>query len=491
MGVMRFIVSPPDRIREDKVEQAYLTGFDRTPWVVRSRSEKDQVVIERAESDSVNLHIPWEVDGHGRVTIATGSLIESGQPYHLPLELARGKLAQLRNQLSEWQLGGLRVPVRAAVKAAEARDLFGRAGVGQDDPAISCRLAEAALRVALDAADLLVAVYVDHALGVRHRVNHRIPVHLAGELGASPLDEPSAAAFLQAFNAACVPLCWREIESDEGTYLWDVSDRQVEWCHAQSLPIYGGPLVQWDRRRLPGWLYAWQGDFEAVVSSACEYVTAAVTRYRGQVDFWHCAGRLNSAEISALSEEENLRLAARIIELGHALDPATPVILSVDQPWGEYLSRREMDFPPLQFADALARAGLGLSGLMLELNVGYYPGGTALRDPMEFSRQLDFWSIVGLPLHISVCTPSASNADPLAQRPVKLLPDSADVKTQQAWVGRYVPVLLAKPYIQGIVWTQFRAFAPHDFPHGGLLDLRRHPKPALRTLASIRRAHLR
>ena len=61
---------------------------------------------------------------------------------------------------------------------------------------------------------------------------------------------------------------------------------------------------------------------------------------------------------------------------------------------------------------------------------------------------------------------------------------------QQAWVSRYVPLLLAKGSVQGVFWNQLRDFQPHAFPHGGLFDLRR-PKPALRQLASIRQAHLR
>ncbi len=58
-------------------------------------------------------------------------------------------------------------------------------------------------------------------------------------------------------------------------------------------------------------------------------------------------------------------------------------------------------------------------------------------------------------------------------------------------MGRYVPLILAKPYVHGIVWNQLRDFEPHDFPHGGLIDLRRQPKPALAQLAAIRRAHLK
>ena len=154
------------------------------------------------------------------------------------------------------------------------------------------------------------------------------------------------------------------------------------------------------------------------------------------------------------------------------------------------MSRRELDFPPLHFADALVRAGLDLSGIMLEINLGHSPGSTLPRTPLEFSRQLDFWSILGLPLYIAITVPSETNDDPLVQRQMELPSDSWGPKTQQAWAARYIPLILSKPYVHGIVWNQLRDAEPHEFPHGGLFDLQGRAKPVLDTLASIRRDHL-
>jgi hypothetical protein len=54
-----------------------------------------------------------------------------------------------------------------------------------------------------------------------------------------------------------------------------------------------------------------------------------------------------------------------------------------------------------------------------------------------------------------------------------------------------VPLALAKPGLQGVIWNQLRDSKPHDFPHGGLFDADGHTKPALRTLAMIRQTHLK
>lgn len=491
MGLMRFIVSPPNRLTEETVEQAYLSGLDRIPWRVEARAADGQLLLERPISESATLHIPWDVPGFGRLMISTASLMERNQPYHLPLELARGKIGQVRNQMADWQSIGLQVPGPIASKVDEAVWVLGRAAVTRDDAQPSAVQAEEALRLGVEAAQMLALCYTEQAIAARRRVNGKLPANLGGDLGIGLLDDNTAALFLQTFNAAAIPFSWREIESAEGSYVWTNTDTQVEWCRAHGLAVYGGPLVQLDRRSLPDWLYVWEGEFDDILAFVCEYVQAVVTRYRGKVGVWQCAGRLNSSDALGLSEEESLRLAARVIELVRSLDPDTPVVISFDQPWAEYMNRRELDFPPLHFADALVRAGLGLSGLMLELNVGFHPGGTLTRDPLDMSRQLDHWSLLGLPLHLTVCTPSSPHDDPLARRRVHLAADGWSAKAQQSWIAQFVPLMLAKPYVQGVLWNQLRDCEPHEFPHGGLFDLRRQPKPGLRTLTSIRQTHLK
>jgi hypothetical protein len=490
MGLMRFI-APPDRIGDETAEQAYLSGFDRIPWQVRVRHNGGELVLERLASDSGNLHIPWGVEGHGQVTLSTATLMERPEPYHLPLELARGKIGQVRNQLAEWEMSGLGVSKPVHDKVGEALGYFAQAAVVEHGSRQSIKLAEEALRAALEAAHLLVACYAEQVLAGRQSASQKLGTLLGADLGRSPLDEKTAKETVPALNAANVPLVWRDIETSEGHYFWDTSDQQVDWAKAAGLTLLAGPLLQLDQRALPDWLALYENDFESVVLFASEFLKAAVPRYRGRISVWQCAGRVNTAEVLSFTEEEKVRLAARAIELTRTLDPDTPILVSFDQPWAEYLSRREMDFPPLHIADALVRADLGLSGVMLEINVGYHPGGTLLRDPVEFGRQLDYWNLLGVPLFIGLTVPSASDADPLARRRAKLRESAWTPQNQLAWVNRFVPLLLAKPYVHGILWNQLCDFEPHDFPHGGLFDLRRQPKPALGRLAALRKAYLR
>lgn len=489
MGQIQFLLSPPEPIAAELLQFASMSGLDRTPWLVHSRIEGELLILDRSTSDSGTVTVPWPVEGHGLVALSTATLIERPEPYLLPLELARGTINLLRSQLFEWQMIGLSVPATVTEKLAEAIRLFSWAVIAQGDPAAPPQ-AQEAIRTAVDASQLLAAAYTEQAIATRRRPAGRLNSLLGGELPSAGLDEAAARQFVATFNAALVPILWRDVEASEGNRSWSIIDRQIEWCRAQGLKVCAGPLVQLDARGLPDWIYLWEDDYDSLLTAAGEFVEAAVKRYQGKVDLWICTARVNSAEVLSLSEEENLRLTACIIHLVRTLDPETPRTVSIDQPWGEYVGRRRMDFSPIHFADALVRARLDLRAILLEMNVGYFPGGTQPRTELEISRSLDYWSGLGLPLLVSLNMPSGDGEDPLAHRKAATPPGGWTLETQQAWAARYIPLILAKPNMHGVFWNQLSDSEPHDFPHAGLWDGSRQPKPALKTLTAIRQAYL-
>ncbi len=93
---------------------------------------------------------------------------------------------------------------------------------------------------------------------------------------------------------------------------------------------------------------------------------------------------------------------------------------------------------------------------------------------------------------MGISLPSGDGIDPKArQKPVTPGEASSAAQSlarQQDWAARYVPLLLAKPGIYGVLWNQFEDARPHEFPHAGLVAPQGHAKPALRTLAALRAA---
>ena len=195
-----------------------------------------------------------------------------------------------------------------------------------------------------------------------------------------------------------------------------------------------------------------------------------------------------------LPEEDRLRLTVDTIQTVSRIDSRAPVIVSFDQPWAEYLAKENLDLSPLHFADALVRADLGVAGIGLEINFGYWPGGTLPRELLEINRLIDYWSQLGLPLLIIVTIPSSGAPDPHARRGttplVASFPSGLTQNAQMEFAQRLVPMLISKQCVHAIIWNQMCDSHPHDFPHGGLFDLQKKAKPTLAALADLRRKHL-
>ncbi|MBI2823421.1 MAG: endo-1,4-beta-xylanase [Planctomycetia bacterium] len=491
---MRFLVTPPNRITAAQAERAYLVGPEQIPWVTRVQFDGGVLSVSRNESDSASLCLPIAIEGRGETTLTTGTLVERFQPYHLTVELARGKINQLRGQLSEWQTQGLPPKEQHEGALHDALRQLASAATSQHDPSAAAGHADNALRMALEIADSVAARYVEKIMTLRHRQSEHLPTLLGGNLGRKLLDANLSRQFLQAFNAAVVPVVWRDVESQEGNYRWNIFDRQVEWCHTHGLKVIAGPLLQLDDRGLPDWLAIWQGDFDNILSFISDYVETVVHRYRGKINVWQCAAKVNTGKVLALADEEKLRLAVRAFEITRQADPETPAIMRFDQPWAEYMGRADSDLSPLHFADVLVRSGLELAGLGLDLNVGYWPGGTYLRDSLEYNRFLDRWASLGLPLWLFLTAPSGEEPDSRAygqSRPTPgAYPEGWTPVAQRQLVRDVAPMLLAKPAVQALVYNHLCDAHRHEFPHSGLFDREGTAKPALATLAKLRKQHL-
>jgi hypothetical protein len=426
--------------------------------------------------------------------LSTASLMERPEPYHLQVELARGTLNRLRNQIAGWELFHISVPQEVRDLVHTASEQLSMAVTRREDSLAAADRAMLATAATLEAIDRLTAAYVEQALAARHQQGGKLNTLLGVNLGPVVPDEAMTRQILPAFNTAIVPLAWRAIEVREGKRDWTLYDRQIDWCRAGGMKICSGPLLAIDKWSLPDWMYLW-GEEEADSFRSCvaEHIEAVGGRYRGKVQLWQCAAGLNIKNDFAQAEEERLRLAVLCLESIRRVDPRTPVVIALDQPWGSFMARDDHDLSPLHFADALVRGDLGLAGIGLEINFGYSPRGTDARDVLEFGRQIDRYGTLGLPLLVSLTVPSAATRDSLAQDSSKVQPYSPlepSPAAQRAWAERYLPLLLAKQPVQGVIWNQLTDSQPHALAHGGLFDANDRPKPIVELLESLRQQHV-
>lgn len=494
MGQLRFLTPRHDIVPEGAVERAYMAGMEGIPWRSTNSWDGKTLVVDRPVADSGNLFIAWPVHGRGNLVLCTPSLMEREKAYHLDVELARGTLNRVRNQAADWQVLGLNVSDEFRGIVTQASQHFTLAATSQQDLMAAAEHAARSLEYSTAAAEKLGVEYTEQALSFRHHSEPQLSTLLAVNVGTRPLEAETSAVLSGAFNTASVPFCWRDLESRDGEYNWEALDQQVAASRNNGWKVCSGPLLRLDKASLPDWIYLWEDDFDDVKGYALRYVEAAVARYQGKIQLWNCAGRLNRTGDLAMSEEQRLRMAVSTIETVRRVDPRTPVIMSFDQPWAEYLAREDNELSPIHFADALARADLGVAGVGLEINLAYWPMGTLPRDLLDISRQIDRWSMLGLPLLVLLTYPGGEGDDPNARpliRPTSDLPGGMSVDAQRTVVEQLVRILLAKKTVHGLIWNQLTDADPHEFPHGGLFDVNNSPKPLIGAIEAIRKSHLK
>lgn len=495
MGVMRFTVPDPNCLSEEAISRAYVMGLDCIPTPSEKRLEYDQLIIEREIDESGNLHIPWDVDGFGQLLLSTASLMERDQPYLLPLELARGTVNRMRSKAEIWRMSGLDFPQDFEGRIREIYSAFSHAALAQKDPEDASHKAQACLRSASQMVVDLGTEYASRILRLRHEESPHLHTLLIGKLGDMKMPDNADPMFGAAFNTAISSFSWRIVQPTPTEFAWQLFDKHMQICKRHGHRIFGGPLLQIDRSVMPDWLYEVEDDFDTLAHHVRRYIQATVTRYRDRVQAWHVAAGTNMQGSLNLSDEQRLRLTVQAVETTRHLDPKKPLIVSVGQPWGEYMTDGTHHLPPFHFAETLTRAELGIAGLGLEINYGYWPGGTSPRDILEIGHHIDLWSTLGLPLIVFVTAPSSTARDPLAlQTAGRPLPhagaDGVTPQSQRELIERLFPVLLAKPAVHGVAWDQVFDSCSHKFPNAGLFDADDRPKPALSAVLGILRDHL-
>jgi hypothetical protein len=475
MGVMRFLVHPPDAVRQlPEISQAFLSGLDGRIFPTRVEVEGNLIQCRRPMSESAKFNVNWPISGIGRPLLNTCSLREREEPYLLAVELARGKLAEIREYSAVWEQAGMAIPDAFRRVQKEAFVLFARAGTTSQGPVEASRLASLAIEAAARAASILVDAYTVQRLANIRRSKHQTPGLLGCVVDSQVLTEAGQQTFHQAFNTVSVPISWKDIEPVEGEYNWEHTDALVRFATEHRHIVRGGPLIKLSPNGLPDWLAPWKNDFLNLPSFICDFIETSVARYLGRIRFWEVSAFGNTGGALDLPEDHCLALTARTLEAAKRTDSDAQFFIRIDRPWGEYQRDGKHRLSPIQFVDALIRSNLGLAGVTLEINCGYGPIGCYARDMLSVSRLIDAWSQLGIQIHVNVASPAAAGPDPLADPQFPLSEgvwrDRWNEETQSEWIESIVPLLMAKPAVTGVFLSQFSDAVGHRFPHAGLFS---------------------
>jgi len=468
MGSMVFLIPRRNPLPREAVECAYMVGSDGIPWETQVAARDDRLVVTRQTPESGRFVVPWPLAKGRCMALSTATLISSEKPYHLALELSRGTLSQLQTQLALWESRGLPVSLEMQEPLERSLKHFVNASLSQSNTERCASEASASLKESLDLLDQLSRQVVAFCA-----TNWTVPT--APGLWGTSLGQPAQIPYLANVLVPPVNICfvqptWRGCEPNPGEWDWSAVDAMLQAARRSRARMACGPLLRISRDDLPDWLYLWGDDFDAIQSYVFSYVNAVVRQFSGRVSLWHCSAATNAEDALQMTEEQRLRLTVGTLETLRQADSRTPAIISIRQPWGEYLGRTAMDLSPWQFTDIVVRADLGLSGIGLELSVSCLPGKTLTRSLLEFSRMIDRWSVFGLPLVLFLSMPTPVAFTDAGQADLAYLED-------------LLRLLASRSSVHGIIWDQLC-----DTPawSAGLLDSAGNAKPILRAIQQFR-----
>jgi endo-1,4-beta-xylanase len=149
--------------------------------------------------------------------------------------------------------------------------------------------------------------------------------------------------------------------------------------------------------------------------------------------------------------------------------------------WGENVSYHQPpQHSPLEYLQTCLQAGIEFEAIGLQL---YYPD----RDLFEIDRQLERFSQLGKPIHITeLGVSSATTIDELSylKEPIGRWRSVWSEAIQGDWVEQFYTLCYSKSYIKAISWWDLTDNG-NFWPHGGLVNQYLTPKLAYERLKNL------
>ena len=414
--------------------------------------------------------MPWEIEGLGVFFLKTVSLPKREKPYDLALELARGTVGRLIDQTENWKAGGLELPAEIEDQLQLVKKNFRRATFCEGDERY--QFATVALGASIH---LMNEVSTSFAKFVFDFRRHEKQPN-TGLLGAPfySMRSGDVPQFHQTFNTAIISTDTPHFDDEELSGLTLLCQQ----LHKQSITTCGAPFVRFNEFK--------STEFENIDEAECWMLQEATRQLDlgiGNCKLLMPIGGLGNHSDSSLNSQEQVHLAYEMASHLKEKVHHIPLIIGIDQPFGERQIANDCK-APLQLADNLIRMETPFSAFCLEINLGYYPDGTWIRDLFAFNDLLDSWGQFDFPLIIQLRIPGGVQTREESSGDQYV---AAGYDSQASWLEKISMLALAKQNVAGVFYAQVFDQPVDRYFGAGLISAHRTEKPALDIINRVRK----
>ncbi|MDR0705083.1 MAG: beta-galactosidase [Planctomycetaceae bacterium] len=504
MSKLCFRISP-GIVPEPLLKKSYFAAWGRVPHPTEIILNGNEMTVCTQAKGSGTVHVPWPHRQLGLSMESTESLINQEHPYSLVKELGRGSLGRLLRKQFDWQMVGFRMSQELRTRTLAASRRFSKAVVTDDsDPKIEQELAlllEEFEQIALGCTNL----FTEQSLAWRTRADEKLPVLFGIGLNNHPIESlyefDLYAKFLQeAFHAVMPMPSWRTLEPEPGRFCWEQLEQRISNSARFGFDIVMGPLLCFDRSAFPVWLTPHLHEEGIFESHATRFVNVMTERYGSTVQSWILASRFNSYVIPEISQSRVVALVRILAQQMRTRAIDTPILVGIDQPWGEYALTHVPEYDQIQIAESLMSCH-EIDSFLMEINFGFNNRSTLPRDPMAVSSMIDQWSFLGKKVYVTISVPSAIGSD-AAEIDQSIPPEYQwSEGLQQFWTEILLKTILGKRMVHGIFWTLLqdtnensedtKSLEMESIPFTGLIDSQRVLKLAFKHFVSLRKSILK
>ncbi len=472
MGQYRFAIPNSERFATDSLIAAQIVGLDGIPYPCKTVQHENLLLLNRNTDLSGRLLLPYTTTTHGELAICTGTLPESETPYLLDVELARGCLNRLRNQVSIWDEGGLRINDDFHQRLSRIIGDFASVVFQKGDP----KRIPACERVLDETVELMFEITDEFSaqIAALHNAQPKnIPV-----IAGSVFDGQVSATRRASQSAASVQRMTQpeSLTGENGEAKFDLSQTTdvINWLNDPAAPTVRivGPLLQFDNTALPDWMPE-EGGFDARLDAAKQMCRKFGAEYQKRIKILHITSGLSGVGHQHFNYPQQLQMTLEMLETLDQVMPNTSMMVSFDQPWGERLSMATGGVQAMEIADSLLRYGARISAFGLEFNLDYWPHGTLMRDPLQWVDMIDRWSQFGLPLAAYLTAPTSANGkakESITGRFAKTIRGSTESARHQQYLTTVFNFLVRRPAVNVVAWRRSMDNDNLRFPLSGLFD---------------------